>query len=105
MTYDGRIAAWMAAWQRLELIERERKRLAEVRNAVPPEFAEQMRAEAAVYARLAQAPAVVGMAAGDLLVAEENVRIKQANRVAESMADFGEKMTPTTEGDDDAASS
>jgi hypothetical protein len=101
VTADGRIAAWLRAWQYLDRIEEERRRFAERRNEMPAGYADQLLSTATIYARLAQADMAVGMAAGEWLREQEKSRIDEANRVAAAMATFGEKMTPTTEGDEE----
>jgi hypothetical protein len=101
VTADGRIAAWLRAWQYLDRIDEERRRFAERRNEMPADYADQLLSTAAIYARLAQADVSVGVAVGAWLNEREKSRIEQASRVAEAMADFGKKMTPTTEGDEE----
>lgn len=83
MTADGRIAAWLRAWQYLDRIEEERRRFAERRNEMPADYADQLLSTATIYARLAQADMVVGMAAGEWLVEQEQTRRDQAASFAD----------------------
>lgn len=84
MTHDARVSAWLAAWKRLEALN---KAHSTPRNPIAPTVTRRILSEARIYTDLACAPEDVGAAAGEILH-EEYVAEQELNRRRERTIRF-----------------
>jgi hypothetical protein len=103
VTFDGRITAWLAAWQCLEGIDKHRAEAQKHRVEPDGEAIRKSEAQAAVYARLAQASPEVGYAAGEWLKAEEQRRIDEEERREKAFADLAKRRQQNSDPDEELA--
>lgn len=94
---DGRVCAWMSAWkclQQAQILKTEPKTEPgqhTVRDPLPELYWSTL-AEAQIYADLAKAPDLVGLAAGDWLVEEQEQEQERRRMTAEQLEALQKKL-------------
>lgn len=102
MMTDGRITAWLAAWNTLQGVEHYQKAAQKQRVAPDAETVQHAVTRAAVFAQLASVSPEVGFAVGEWLRDDEQRRIDEADRQAARIAEMAQREQADASSDEDA---
>lgn len=91
MSGDGRIAAWLHAWERIQALQEFKLKHAPAMDSELPDGYWGVVAEAQVLATLASADILVGISVGDILQEQERQKQESRDRATAMVEKMAEK--------------